>query len=56
LENYDWLSILNTKRLIQGQWTGFIGEKEEDHENHKEDDSVVGSEVSPAAFVRMQNS
>jgi hypothetical protein len=53
LENYDWLSILNAKRLIQGQWTGFIGEKEEDHENHK-DDSVAGSEVSPAAFVRIQ--
>lgn len=53
LENYDWLTILNAKRLIQGQWNGFIGEKEADHENHKED-GVAGSEVSPAAFVRIQ--
>jgi len=54
LENYDWISILNAKRLIQGQWTGFIGE-EEDHEDQKED-GVTGSEVSPAAFVRIQTS
>jgi hypothetical protein len=54
LENYSWISIFNAKRLILGQWTGFIGE-EEDHKDHKED-GVAGSEVSPAAFVRIQTS
>jgi hypothetical protein len=52
LENHDWFSTLNAKRLIQGQWTGLIGDKEEDDENHEED-GVAVSEVSPAAFVRI---
>jgi hypothetical protein len=55
LENYVWISILNVKRLIQGQWNGFTGENEEDHEDDKED-GVAGSEVSPAAFLRIQTS
>jgi len=47
LENYDWLSILKAKGLIQGQWTVLTGEEE---------DGVAGSEVSPAAFERIHTS